>query len=128
MLIDTIFITQLQIDTIIGIHAWEQQAPRPLLLDLELGADIRPAAASDHIRDAVDYKAVADAIIALSQKRQFKLLETLAEATAQLLFERFQIQTLRLTIGKPGAVSEAKTVGVRIERRREDYAVCGSRS
>ncbi len=74
MLIDTIFITQLQIDTIIGIHAWEQQAPRPLLLDLELGTDIRPAAASDHIRDAVDYKAVADAIIALTQKRQFKLL------------------------------------------------------
>lgn len=127
MLIDTVFITGLRIETIIGIHAWEQQAPRPLMLDLELGANIQDAAASDQIRDAVDYKAVADAIIALTQKRQFRLLEALSEAIARHLFERFPIQTLRLTIGKPGAVPEATTVGVRIERRREDYAACGWR-
>ncbi len=125
MLIDTVFINQLRIETIIGVHAWEQHAPRPLLLDIELGMDSRAAAASDLIGDAVDYKAVADAINELTAARQFKLLETLAEAAAQRLFERFPIQTLRLAIGKPGAVPEALTVGVRIERRREDYAVCG---
>lgn len=125
MPLDTVFISALEIHTIIGVHAWEQQAPRPLLLDLDLGVDIRPAAASDHIRDAVDYKAVSDAIIALAGARQFQLLETLAETIARLLFERFAIETLRLSIGKPGAVTEARTVGVRIERRREDYAACG---
>ena len=125
MLIDTVFISQLEIETIIGVHAWEQHAPRPLVLDIELGVDIRPAAASDEIRDAVDYKAVADEIAALGRARQFRLLETFAEAAARRLFECFPIQTLKLGIGKPGAVSEARTVGVRIERRREDYAVCG---
>ncbi len=44
-----------------------------------------------------------------------------------MLFERFPITTLRISIGKPGAVEAAKTVGVRIERRREDYAACGVR-
>ncbi|GAC1634117.1 MAG: dihydroneopterin aldolase [Nevskia sp.] len=125
MLIDTVFISQLEIETIIGVHAWEQHAPRPLVLDIELGVDVRAAAASDEIRDAVDYRAVTDAIIALAAARQFRLLETLAETIARLLFERFPIQTLRLSIGKPGAVTEARTVGVRIDRRREDYAVCG---
>jgi dihydroneopterin aldolase len=125
MLIDTVFISDLQIETIIGIHAWEQERPRPLVLDIELGVDIRPAAASDHIRDAIDYKAVSDAIIDLTRTRQFQLLETLAETIGRLIFERFPIQTLSLRIGKPGAVSEARTVGVRIQRRREDYAVCG---
>lgn len=94
-----------------------------MLLDIELGCDIRRAAASDEIGDAVDYKAVSDAIVELTTGQQFKLLETLAEAAARLLFERFPpIQSLALVIGKPGAVPEARTVGVRIERRRADYA------
>lgn len=122
---DTILIEGLAVETIIGIHAWEQQQPRPILFDLELGLDIREAAASDHIRDAVDYHAVAQALIALTHERQFRLIETLAETAARLLFAEFPITTLRLTLGKPGAVPEAKTVAVRIERRREDYAGCG---
>lgn len=125
MLIDTVFISQLEIQTVIGVHDWERQAPRPLILDLELGVDIRPAAASDHIRDALDYQAVSDALIALGRERSFLLVETMAETMALLLFERFALQRLVLSIGKPGAVTAARTVGVRIERRREDYAVCG---
>lgn len=124
---DTVFITALHIETIIGVHAFEQNAPRPLILDLEMGVDIREAAASDRIRDAVDYSAVADEIIKLAAARRFQLIETLAETIARKVFERFPITTLRLSIGKPGAIDTAKTVGVRIERRREDYAACGMR-
>ncbi len=127
MSLDTVFIEALHIETIIGIHAFEQNAPRPLILDLELGVDIREAAASDRIRDAVDYSAVADEIIKLAASRRFQLIETLAETIARKVFERFPITTLRLSIGKPGAIDTAKTVGVRIERRREDYAACGMR-
>ncbi len=122
---DWILIEQLEIGMIIGVHAWEQRAPRPLLLDLELGIDIRAAAASDRLRDAINYREVADQILELGRTRRFQLLETLAETIARQLFEHFPITALKLRIGKPGAVTEAKTVGVRIERRREDYAVCG---
>ena len=127
MSLDTIFITALHVETVIGVHAFEQIAPRPLILDLEMGFDIREAAASDRIRDAVDYSAVADAIIQLAAGRRFQLIETLAETIARMVFERFPITTLRLSIGKPGAIDTAKTVGVRIDRRREDYAACGMR-
>ena len=127
MSLDTVFITALHIETIIGVHAFEQNAPRPLILDLEMGVDIREAAASDRIRDAVDYSAVADAISKLAAGRRFQLIETLAETIARMVFERFPITTLRLSIGKPGAIEAAKTVGVRIDRRREDYAACGVR-
>ncbi|MGQ3057319.1 MAG: dihydroneopterin aldolase [Nevskia sp.] len=127
MSLDTVFIQALHIETIIGIHAYEQQAPRPLILDLELGVDIREAAASDRIRDAVDYSAVAEAVIKLAAARRFQLIETLAETLARMIFERFPIARLQLSIGKPGAIDTAKTVGVRIERRREDYAACGLR-
>ena len=127
MSLDTVFITALHVETVIGVHAFEQIAPRPLILDLEMGFDIREAAASDRIRDAVDYSVVADAIIQLAAGRRFQLIETLAETIARMVFERFPITTLRLSIGKPGAIDTAKTVGVRIDRRREDYAACGMR-
>lgn len=122
---DTIHIEQLELATIIGVHAWEQQAARPILVDLELDLDTRSAAASDHLRDTVDYKAVCDDIEALLHEQRFQLIEALAEAMARKLFGRYPILALRLKLSKPGAVAAARNVAVRIERRREDYAACG---
>ena len=122
---DTIFIRGLEASTIIGVHAWEKHAERPLLLDLDLGIDARVCAATDKVRDAVDYQAVRDATVALIQRERVDLLETLAERLARHLFAEFPIDTLRLRITKPGAVAQVAAVGVEIERQRGDYAVCG---
>ena len=111
---DTVFISALHIETIIGVHAFEQNAPRPLILDLEMGVDIREAAASDRIRDAVDYSAVADAIARLAAARRFQLLETLAETIARMVFERFPIATLDLSH------RQARRDRRRAHRRRAD--------
>ncbi|MDM4770450.1 dihydroneopterin aldolase [Solimonas sp. SE-A11] len=122
---DKIFLRGLQVETIIGIHAWEQRAPRPLILDLEMGTDIREAASSDHVRDAIDYAAVTTAVVKFVSETQVGLLETLAERLSRHLFQQFPILSLRLGINKPGAVPDVKAMGVEIERRREDYAICG---
>lgn len=122
---DKVYIRGLEVDAVIGVHAWERQLPRPLIFHLELGVDTREAAASDQVRDAIDYDAVAQRLRALVQTQQPALLETLAEKIARELFDAFAIQSLRLGIDKPGAVAGVKSVGVEIERRREDYAVCG---
>lgn len=122
---DQIFIRGLEVETTIGVHAWEQRVPRPLLFDLELGVDARHAASSDAVRDAVDYAAVAAAVREIAGAERVALLETLAERIARALFERFAIASLRLSVSKPGAVSGVAMVGVTIDRRREDYAACG---
>ena len=44
---DIVFIRELRIDTIIGIYDWERQIRQTVVLDLEMGTDIRKAAASD---------------------------------------------------------------------------------
>lgn len=121
---DKVFIRELEVEGVIGVHAWEQRLPRTLRVDLELGIDARQAASSDQVRDAVDYQAVADFVAQMAGERRVALLETLAETLARGLFERFPVLTLRLAIDKPGAVAGAKRVGVEIERRREDYASC----
>ena len=113
---DIIFIRELHIETLIGIHPWERQARRGLLLDLELGTDIRPAAASDRLADTLDYQAMAQRIVALAATSDFQLLETLAERIAELLLREFAAPWLRLTLRKPGVPSDAREAGVVIER------------
>lgn len=122
---DKIFIRGLTVETLIGIHAWEQRTPRPLIFDLELGTDIREAASSDNVRDAVDYQAVSEAVAKFTQENPVGLLETLAERLSRQLFRQFPILSLKLSINKPGAVAGVKAMGVEIDRRREDYSACG---
>lgn len=122
---DRIFIRGLKVDTIIGIYDWERTLVRPLVFDLELGFDTREAAASDRMRDSIDYAAVGDTVRRVALELKPQLLETLAEHIARALFAGFPILDLRLSIDKPGAIPDVKGVGVSIERRREDYAVCG---
>ena len=113
---DIIFIRELRIETLIGVHPWERQTRRDLLLDLELGTDIRRAAASDRLADTLDYQAVAQRIAALAATSYFQLVETLAERIAESLLREFAAPWLRLTLRKPGVPSDAREAGVVIER------------
>ena len=74
---------------------WEKRLPQKVVFDLELSTDIRIAAASDSIDDALDYKAVTKRIKTIASENQFELIETLAETIAQtilVLSERLFLQ------------------------------------
>ncbi len=116
---DIIFIHDLLLETIIGVHPWERDLPRTLRLDLELGADIYSAAATDRLEDTLDYQVVAQRISDFAAASDFQLVETLAERIADLLLQEFTVPWLRLTLHKPGAPSGAKEAGVVIERSRQ---------
>ncbi len=113
---DIIFLKELRIETIIGIYDWERRIKQPVILDLDLGADVRRAAATDNIDDTLNYKAVAKRIIGFVENSEFQLVETLAERVADIVLEEFRVPWLRLTVNKQGAVRGARDVGVIIER------------
>jgi dihydroneopterin aldolase len=113
---DIVFIRQLQLEAVIGIHDWEREKPQPLVMDLELAADARRAAASERIQDALDYYAVSRRITEFVMASDCQLLETLAEHCAELLIREFQVSWLRMVLHKPRAVDNAASVGVIIER------------
>lgn len=118
---DIVFIEALKIDTLIGIYDWERRAKQPVVLDLEMAFDNRVPAASDDIRDTLDYKAVSKRLQAFVGEAQFGLVETLAERCADIVRTEFGVAWLKLRIRKPGAVRGAVAVGVQIERgRRSD--------
>jgi dihydroneopterin aldolase len=113
---DRIFITDLRIETIIGIYDWERRVRQTVSLDLEMAADIRQAATTDSIDATLNYKAVAKRLISFVGDSEYQLVETLAEKIAAIILEEFSVTWLRLTLHKPGALRGSRDVGVLIER------------
>jgi dihydroneopterin aldolase len=113
---DIVYIRDLKIQTVIGIFEWERAIKQTVSLDLEMATDIRKAAATDNIDDALNYKAVAKRIIAFVEGSDFLLVETMAEKIAAIVRDEFAVPWLRLRLSKPGAVRGSQDVGVIIER------------
>ena len=119
---DVIFLSGLTTECIIGIWDWERRVKQKIVIDLEMGADIRRAASTDAIDDTLDYKRVAKRLLAFVSESQFQLVETLTERIAQIVVTEFDVPWVRVRLNKQGAIRGSRDVGILIERRREDYA------
>lgn len=113
---DIIYLSDLKIDTVIGIYDWERRITQTVSFDLEMATDIRKAAASDAIEDTLDYKAVAKRLIQFVGESEFQLVETLAERVAEIILTEFNVPWVRVRLNKKGAVRHASGVGIVIER------------
>lgn len=113
---DKVFIRGLKIQTTIGFYEWEKQIKQTLVVDLDLAWDIKPAAENDELAKTLDYAEISVAVEKFANENPVDLIETLAERMAAFLMANYQIPWLKLSIGKPGAVHNADTVGVVIER------------
>ena len=117
---DIIYISQLRVETVIGVYEWERHIRQVVLIDLEMATDVARAAATDNIADALNYKAVAKRVAAFVEGTRFQLVETLAERVAERVLDEFGVPWVRLRVCKEGALRGVKEVGVLIERGRRD--------
>ncbi len=117
---DIIFLKRLEIETVIGIYDWERKIKQTVVLDLEMATDISKAAASDHIDDTLDYKAVAKRLIQFVGEAKFELVETLTEKVAEIILKEFNVPWVRIVLNKQGAIRGAQGVGIIIERGKKD--------
>ncbi len=117
---DIVYLHGLRLATVIGVWEWERQMKQTLVVDLDMGKDIRRAAETDAVDDTIDYKRVADRMAALAEDSDFSLVESLAERIAAILLAEFELEWVRVRIDKQGALREASNVGVIIERSRAD--------
>ena len=119
---DTIFITALKTEAIIGIFDWERQVKQTVIVDIEISADIARAALSDSIEDTLNYKRIAKRVLAFVEESKFHLVETLAQHIAVLLLDEFGVAWVSLSLSKPGAIRSSRDVGVKLKRDRDDLA------
>jgi dihydroneopterin aldolase len=113
---NAIFVHELRVETRIGVYAWEQHLPQPLLIDLELALPSAKPFTSDDFADALDYAAVVKRIQAFAANHQHKLLERFAEALAELLRSEFGSPWVRVSVAKLAPVAGVRRLGVVIER------------
>jgi dihydroneopterin aldolase len=117
---DKVFVEGLEIETIIGIYDWERERKQTVRIDLEMAWDNKPAAKSEDIQFALNYKDVSKRLISHIGGSEFLLVETMAEAIAQIILIEFNVPWLDLRLSKLGAIRGAIAVGVHIQRTKDD--------
>lgn len=113
---DHIFIEQLRLPARIGVYDSEKHAAQDIVLDIQLGFDLRPAARSDCLIDTLDYAQLWQQLAERCLQQHTELVETLAEDLAQLCLADQRVTWVTLKLGKPHAVQPARSVGVQITR------------
>lgn len=113
---DTIFLQEVKVQTVLGVPEWERMRPQTVLLDIELAMPHSRACESDAIEDTIDYGQIVARVRETLAQKSFRLVEALAEEVAQLVLREFGTPWIRVRVAKPGILTGVKQLGVVIER------------
>ena len=113
---DTIYLHGITVECLIGAWEWERRITQQVVIDLDMQVDTKRAAASDDVKDALNYSEVSKHVAELVRQSRFHLIEAMAEAVAAAVLKEFGVSQVRVRVEKSGAVSSAARVGVVIER------------
>jgi dihydroneopterin aldolase len=90
-----------------GVFEHERREGQTFVIDLTLGIDTRPAAASDDLHDTADYGSLVTQVKAAVESDPVDLIETLAERISGVCLLDDRVEWARVTVHKPGAPIEA---------------------
>ncbi|MFB7915159.1 dihydroneopterin aldolase [Streptomyces sp. NPDC056061] len=86
-----------------GVFPREREEGQTFIVDLVLGLDTRPAAASDDLTKTVHYGIVAEQAVEVVQGEPVDLIETLAERIALKCLEHEGVEEVEVVVHKPDA-------------------------
>ena len=117
---DKVIIKNLRARGIIGVNDWERKRPQEILINITVFTDTHRAAESDDINECVNYSTLSKKIMAHAESAGRQTVEALAGDLAKLCLEEKGVQKVIVRVEKPGAVRFAESVGVEIERSRDE--------
>ncbi len=117
---DKVIIKNLLARGIIGVNDWERKHAQNILINVTLFTDTRRAAETDDINDCVNYSTMSAKLLAHAESAKRLTVEALANDLAGMCLEETGVQKVIVRVEKPGAVKFAESVGVEIERSRDD--------
>ena len=115
---DKIFIENLRVYGILGIHPHEQRTNQEIRVSVAVTTDITKAAENDDIRQSVNYSTLSKNIIQFIEVSNYLTIEALIEALASEILINELVTDVWLRIEKPNAVPKADSVGVEITRTK----------
>ncbi len=120
--LDRIHITDLRVRCILGINPEEREKQQEISIDMTLYGDFRQAGRTDEMADTADYRRIKKAVAAMAEKSSYYLVERLAQHACDIALEDPKVERVRVRVEKPGALRFARSVGVEIDRGRDDDA------
>jgi len=117
---DKVIIKDLLVRGIIGVNDWERKRPQDILINLSLFTDTRRAGETDNLEDCVNYSTMSKKVQAYAESAGRLTVEALANDLVKICFEDKGVQKVIVRVEKPGAVRFAESVGVEIERSRDE--------
>ncbi|HEU4337184.1 MAG TPA: dihydroneopterin aldolase [Nocardioides sp.] len=103
-----------------GVFDFERREGQVFVVDLVLGIDTRPAAASDDLAETVNYGTLVADVKAAVERDPVDLIETVAQRITDVCLLDTRVEWARVTLHKPDAPIDAtySDVALTITRTR----------
>ena len=117
----TVFIKDLIIEEIIGIHKHEKIKKQKIKFNIIIDVNQSSLPDEKDIKSIVDYEKITNKLENLTKSKKYNFLESLAEDSFEEIFKDKRINSIKIKIEKPDAIKSAGSVGVEIFKTRKDY-------
>ncbi|MBV7328636.1 dihydroneopterin aldolase [Chloroflexi bacterium TSY] len=118
---DKIIIRDLVVRGILGVNPDERVNKQDIWVNVIMYTDITRAALTENLDETINYSAVSKRIIQHIEEGSDLLIEKLVTDLAKLILTEFKIAKVMVRVEKPTAARFGRSVGVEIERTRDDF-------
>ena len=112
-----IVISELEVFYRVGVPDEERAQPQRLLLNVEIAYDFTQAAETDDLESTIDYYSVCRRLLSFGEKREWKLIEKLADDIAEMILTDFSAGRVQVEVRK-FIIPQTNYVAVKLVRSR----------
>jgi dihydroneopterin aldolase len=111
-----VFVRDLVLDALIGIHAHEQDKTQRVRVNLDLAVREGEEGLDDDLANVVCYEQLVNGVQEIFNEGHVGLVETMAESVAAMCLTDHRVRSVRVRVEKLDIFDNAQSVGVEIER------------
>ena len=117
----TVLIKDFIIYEIIGIHKHEKTNKQKIVFNIVINVNQNISPDENNLSSIVDYEKITNKLKNLAKNKKYNFLESLAEDSFSEIFADKRINSVKIKIEKPDAITNAKSVGIEVFKSRSDY-------
>jgi dihydroneopterin aldolase len=117
----TVLIKDFIIYEIIGIHQYEKSNKQKIIFNIVIDVNQNIFPDENNLSSIVDYEKITNKLEILAKNKKYNFLESLAEDSFNEIFADKRINSVKIKIEKPDAITNAQSVGVEVFKSRSDY-------
>jgi FolB domain-containing protein len=117
---DKVIIKNLLARGIIGVNDWERKRAQNILINITMFTDTRRAGETDNLEDCINYSTMSKKVLTHAENINRLTVEALANDLAKICLQEIGVRSVIVRVEKPGAVRFAESVGVEIERSKDE--------